>query len=87
MPHVHARASGCFGLPALPACPAHLSALKSCPLGPFPIPFPSPSSADCCCEWFERERTCPMCRAAVGPANKKFKSKSDGSTPLFPTIF
>lgn len=43
--------------------------------------------ADCCGEWFERERTCPMCRAAVGPANKKFKSKSDGSTPLFPTIF
>lgn len=42
---------------------------------------------DCCGEWFERERTCPMCRAAVGPANKKFKSKSDGSTPLFPTIF
>ncbi|KAL4458001.1 hypothetical protein ABPG75_012866 [Micractinium tetrahymenae] len=43
--------------------------------------------ADCCGEWFERERTCPMCRAAVGPPNKKFKSKSDGSTPLFPTIF
>jgi hypothetical protein len=43
--------------------------------------------SDCCGEWFERERTCPMCRAAVGPANKRFKSFADGRTPLFPLLF
>jgi hypothetical protein len=42
---------------------------------------------DCLSEWFERERTCPMCRAAVGPASKKFKSFSDGRTPIFPFLF
>lgn len=43
--------------------------------------------SDCCGEWFERERTCPMCRAAVGPTLRNFKSMGDGGTPLLPTIF
>ena len=43
--------------------------------------------ADCCGEWFERERTCPMCRASVGPASKRFKSAADGRTSLLPIIF
>ncbi|XP_010529383.1 PREDICTED: RING finger and transmembrane domain-containing protein 2-like [Tarenaya hassleriana] len=40
---------------------------------------------DCVSEWFERERTCPLCRALVKPAD--IKSFSDGSTSLFFQIF
>ncbi|KAF3782186.1 RING finger and transmembrane domain-containing protein 2 [Nymphaea thermarum] len=35
---------------------------------------------DCVSEWFERERTCPLCRALVKPA--ELKSFGDGSTSL-----
>ncbi|GMH26392.1 hypothetical protein Nepgr_028235 [Nepenthes gracilis] len=35
---------------------------------------------DCVSEWFERERTCPLCRALVKPAD--LKSFGDGSTSL-----
>ncbi|KAL1213307.1 ERAD-associated E3 ubiquitin-protein ligase HRD1B [Cardamine amara subsp. amara] len=40
---------------------------------------------DCVSEWFERERTCPLCRALVKPAD--LKSFGDGSTSLFFQIF
>ncbi|KDP21837.1 hypothetical protein JCGZ_00624 [Jatropha curcas] len=40
---------------------------------------------DCVSEWFERERTCPLCRALVKPAD--LKSFGDGSTTLFFQIF
>ncbi|KAG9160881.1 hypothetical protein Leryth_008708 [Lithospermum erythrorhizon] len=40
---------------------------------------------DCVSEWFERERTCPLCRALVRPAD--LKSYGDGSTSLFLQIF
>ncbi|XP_020589892.1 RING finger and transmembrane domain-containing protein 2-like [Phalaenopsis equestris] len=40
---------------------------------------------DCVSEWFERERTCPLCRALVKPAD--LRSFSDGSTSLFFQIF
>ncbi|WOG96131.1 hypothetical protein DCAR_0415462 [Daucus carota subsp. sativus] len=36
---------------------------------------------DCVSEWFERERTCPLCRALVKPA--ELRSFADGSTSLF----
>uniref|UniRef100_A0A5B6Z7G9 Putative RING finger and transmembrane domain-containing protein 1-like n=1 Tax=Davidia involucrata TaxID=16924 RepID=A0A5B6Z7G9_DAVIN len=36
---------------------------------------------DCVSEWFERERTCPLCRALVKAAD--IKSYADGSTNLF----
>uniref|UniRef100_A0A5B7A1E3 Putative RING finger and transmembrane domain-containing protein 2-like n=1 Tax=Davidia involucrata TaxID=16924 RepID=A0A5B7A1E3_DAVIN len=36
---------------------------------------------DCVSEWFERERTCPLCRALVRPAD--LRSFGDGSTSLF----
>ncbi|KAK9060995.1 hypothetical protein SSX86_018175 [Deinandra increscens subsp. villosa] len=36
---------------------------------------------DCVSEWFERERTCPLCRAVVRPAD--IRSFGDGSTTLF----
>ncbi|XP_075499861.1 uncharacterized protein LOC142538425 [Primulina tabacum] len=35
---------------------------------------------DCVSEWFERERTCPLCRALVRPAD--LRSYGDGSTTL-----
>ncbi|KAL8154422.1 hypothetical protein V2J09_012182 [Rumex salicifolius] len=35
---------------------------------------------DCVSEWFERERTCPLCRALVKPAD--LKSFADGSTRI-----
>ncbi|KAI7730872.1 hypothetical protein M8C21_024758, partial [Ambrosia artemisiifolia] len=35
---------------------------------------------ECVSEWFDRERTCPLCRALVKPAD--IKSYSDGSTTL-----
>ncbi|MBA0710356.1 hypothetical protein Golax_009649, partial [Gossypium laxum] len=35
---------------------------------------------DCVSEWFERERTCPLCRALVKPAD--LRSYGDGSTKL-----
>ncbi|KAF4359066.1 hypothetical protein G4B88_020610, partial [Cannabis sativa] len=38
---------------------------------------------DCVSEWFERERTCPLCRALVKPAG--IKSYGDGATNT-PTI-
>ncbi|XP_019412727.1 PREDICTED: RING finger and transmembrane domain-containing protein 1-like [Lupinus angustifolius] len=40
---------------------------------------------DCVSEWFERERTCPLCRALVKPAD--LKSFGDGSTSLFLQFF
>ncbi|CBI15794.3 unnamed protein product, partial [Vitis vinifera] len=40
---------------------------------------------DCVSEWFERERTCPLCRALVKPAD--IRSYGDGSTSLFFQIF
>jgi len=40
---------------------------------------------ECIAEWFEREKTCPICRAVVQQAGNK--SYSDGSTPIFPTLF
>ncbi|KAK1355519.1 RING finger and transmembrane domain-containing protein 2 [Heracleum sosnowskyi] len=36
---------------------------------------------DCVSEWFERERTCPLCRAVVKSA--ELRSFADGSTSLF----
>ncbi|KAJ0788983.1 putative transcription factor C2H2 family [Helianthus annuus] len=36
---------------------------------------------DCVSEWFERERTCPLCRSVVKPAG--IRSFGDGSTSLF----
>ncbi|CAL9189839.1 unnamed protein product [Musa hybrid cultivar] len=40
---------------------------------------------DCVSEWFERERTCPLCRAVVKPAG--LRSFGDGSTSLFYQLF
>ncbi|XP_052172722.1 uncharacterized protein LOC127788469 isoform X2 [Diospyros lotus] len=40
---------------------------------------------DCVSEWFEKERTCPLCRALVKPAD--LKSFGDGSTSLLLQIF
>ncbi|KAI3808955.1 hypothetical protein L1987_24918 [Smallanthus sonchifolius] len=40
---------------------------------------------DCVSEWFERERTCPLCRALVRPAD--IRSFGDGSTSLFFQLF
>ncbi|KAG6416019.1 hypothetical protein SASPL_123440 [Salvia splendens] len=40
---------------------------------------------DCVSEWFERERTCPLCRALVRPAD--LQSYGDGSTNLFFQLF
>ncbi|TKY65635.1 RING finger and transmembrane domain-containing protein 2 [Spatholobus suberectus] len=40
---------------------------------------------DCVSEWFERERTCPLCRALVKPAD--LRSFGDGSTSLYFQLF
>ncbi|XP_022764889.1 RING finger and transmembrane domain-containing protein 1-like [Durio zibethinus] len=40
---------------------------------------------DCVSEWFERERTCPLCRAVVKAAD--LQSFGDGSTSLFFQLF
>uniref|UniRef100_A0A0D6R239 RING-type domain-containing protein n=1 Tax=Araucaria cunninghamii TaxID=56994 RepID=A0A0D6R239_ARACU len=40
---------------------------------------------ECVSEWFERERTCPLCRALVKPAD--LRSFADGSTSLFFQLF
>ncbi|KAD2805296.1 hypothetical protein E3N88_38673 [Mikania micrantha] len=40
---------------------------------------------DCVSEWFERERTCPLCRSVVKPAD--IRSFGDGSTSLFFQLF
>ncbi|XP_051138289.1 uncharacterized protein LOC127256357 [Andrographis paniculata] len=40
---------------------------------------------DCISEWFDRERTCPLCRALVRPAD--LQSFGDGSTSLFFQVF
>ncbi|XP_059659913.1 uncharacterized protein LOC132306519 [Cornus florida] len=40
---------------------------------------------DCVSEWFERERTCPLCRELVKPAD--IKSYGDGSTSLSFQLF
>ncbi|KAJ6969224.1 RING finger and transmembrane domain-containing protein 2-like isoform X2 [Populus alba x Populus x berolinensis] len=40
---------------------------------------------DCVSEWFERERTCPLCRALVKPAD--LRSFGDGSTSLLFQMF
>lgn len=39
----------------------------------------------CIAEWFERERTCPMCRAVAKPAG--LASFKDASTSLLPQLF
>jgi len=39
----------------------------------------------CISEWFERERTCPMCRAVIKPAG--LHSFGDGSTSQLPQAF
>ncbi|KAB2596421.1 RING finger and transmembrane domain-containing protein 2-like [Pyrus ussuriensis x Pyrus communis] len=40
---------------------------------------------DCVSEWFERERTCPLCRALVKPAD--LRTYGDGSTSLIFQLF
>lgn len=40
---------------------------------------------DCVSEWFERERTCPLCRALVKAAD--LRTFGDGSTSLFFQLF
>ncbi|KAL3633550.1 hypothetical protein CASFOL_022312 [Castilleja foliolosa] len=40
---------------------------------------------DCVSEWFERERTCPLCRALVRPV--ELRSYADGSTNLSIQLF
>ncbi|XAR66059.1 hypothetical protein NMG60_11012111 [Bertholletia excelsa] len=40
---------------------------------------------DCVTEWFERERTCPLCRALVRPSD--LRSFGDGSTSLLFQLF
>jgi hypothetical protein len=40
---------------------------------------------DCVSEWFERERTCPLCRAVVKPPG--LKSYGDGNTSAAPQLF
>eukprot|EP00250_Pteridium_aquilinum_P022711 c25597_g1_i1 orf=161-1468(+) len=40
---------------------------------------------DCVSEWFDRESTCPLCRAIVKPA--ELRSFGDGSTSLFYQVF
>jgi hypothetical protein len=40
---------------------------------------------DCVSEWFERERTCPLCRASVLAAGNR--SHSDGTTSILAQIF
>ncbi|KAE8648058.1 E3 ubiquitin-protein ligase RNFT1 [Cucumis sativus] len=40
---------------------------------------------DCVSEWFERERTCPLCRALVKPA--ELRTFGDGSTSLLFQLF
>ncbi|PKI64912.1 hypothetical protein CRG98_014708 [Punica granatum] len=40
---------------------------------------------ECVSEWFERERTCPLCRALVKSAD--LQSFGDGSTTLFFQVF
>lgn len=40
---------------------------------------------DCVSEWFDRERTCPLCRALVKPVG--LRSFGDGSTSLFFQLF
>jgi len=39
---------------------------------------------DCVCEWLERERTCPLCRAVVSTTPSY---QSDGTTPLMCQVF
>jgi len=40
---------------------------------------------DCVSEWFEREKTCPLCRASIRCAGNK--THSDGSTNLLVQLF
>jgi hypothetical protein len=40
---------------------------------------------DCICEWLERHRTCPMCRAEVKPAG--LSDHTDGTSSLLPILF
>jgi len=40
---------------------------------------------ECVGEWFERERTCPLCRAVIKPAG--LKSYGDGATAMIAQIF
>ena len=40
---------------------------------------------DCVSEWFEREPTCPLCRAVIKPAG--LRSFSNGGTSMWPQLF
>jgi len=40
---------------------------------------------DCVGEWFERENTCPLCRAEISSAGNR--THSDGSTSMFVELF
>ena len=40
---------------------------------------------ECVGEWFERERTCPLCRATVASAGAK--SYGDGGTVMYAHVF
>ena len=40
---------------------------------------------ECVSEWFERERTCPLCRAVIKPAG--LQNYGDGGTVMFAQIF
>lgn len=40
---------------------------------------------DCVSEWFERERTCPLCRASIMAAGNR--SHSDGTTSVLAQVF
>lgn len=46
---------------------------------------------DCVMEWFDRERSCPLCRANVGTTQREQDEVKpqflDGSTSLFPQLF
>eukprot|EP01133_Synstelium_polycarpum_P000247 gene247-300_t len=40
---------------------------------------------DCVSQWFEREKTCPLCRAAIATAGNR--THSDGTTSLLLVLF
>ncbi|KAF0689799.1 Aste57867_18787 [Aphanomyces stellatus] len=50
---------------------------------PVQLPCAHMFCEECVCEWFDRERSCPLCRAdVISPANKPLYM--DGGTSLFP---
>lgn len=58
---------------------------QDAPRAPLKLPCGHIFCEDCVGEWFERDRTCPMCRTAVRPAN--LVSYADGQTNIFPIVF